>query len=179
MKKIFAVSRNFLLVGFALLSISSAAFVAPVAAQTGKREKLREVKIYLADDSGDADANFDSENPHGLVAVRRKVGAKSPLRGALLALTRGATKAEEKRMWFSATFGIKLLSVRLENQTAYTYFTMPEGASFSGDLSPLVFRSAVEKTALQFPEVKEVVVCLGGILDFWSESEAPPKKCPE
>ena len=136
----------------------------------------REVKVYFLKDPYD---NSDPKNPGGLGAVTRKVSAKSPLRGALLALTGGPTAAEEKRGYASSTWGIKLLSVKIKNGTAYTYFTMPEGAMFSGDNSPFIFEDAVEKTALQFPNVRKVVVCLDGILDFGSESEDPPRKCPQ
>jgi hypothetical protein len=148
-------------------------------AQRKAQANLIEVKIYLAKEAEDYDAQYDAKNPHGLVAVRRKVGAKSPLSSTLKALTEGATRAEVKQKLFSVTYGIKFVSARLEKGTAYTYFTMPEGATFSGDLSPLIFRDAVEKTALQFASVRKVEVCLDGILDFWSEAEDGGRKCHE
>lgn len=148
-----------------------------VQAQQKTSSKLMDVKIYLAKEYDDYDAEYDEKNPSNLFPARRRVDAASPLRNTLKALTEGPTKAEEKQKLFSAMFGIKLLSVRLEKGVAYTYFTMPEGATFSGDGSPFIFKNAVEKTALQFPNVKKVVVCLDGILDFWSESGEPPKKC--
>lgn len=151
----------------------AAAGFAPAHGQRVKRKKLTQVKIYLARETEE----YDARNPSGLVAVKRKIDARLPLRSALAALTGGVTKREEKRGLFSPMFGIKLLSVRVKNQTAYTYFTMPEGATFSGDGSPFVFKAAVERTALQFASVKRVVVCLDGVLDFWSESEEPARKC--
>lgn len=144
-------------------------------AQAAKKKNSTEVVIYLAKETDE----YDERNPHGLVAVKRTVNAQSPLRNALLALTGKITRREEKQKLFSAMFGIKLLSVRLEKGTAYAYFFMPEGEHFSGDLSPFVFKDAVERTAQQFPAVKKVVVCLDGVLDFWSESEEPARKCPE
>ncbi|HLM60937.1 MAG TPA: hypothetical protein VK308_09045 [Pyrinomonadaceae bacterium] len=92
-------------------------------------------------------------------------------------MTRGETRQEAKRDLFAATFGIQFVSVTLENGTALARFTMPETASFSGTNSPIYFIESVEKTALQFREVKKVVVCLDGMIDFWREDEAPPKKC--
>lgn len=163
---------QFLIVTFVLTSTVSLA-----EAQRPKRKNLVEVKIYLVKEIEEDEA-YDERNPHNLVAVRRMVAAQSPLRGALVALTGRVTQEEENRKLFSATWGIKLLSVRLEKGTAYTYFTMPEVAAFSGDGSPFVFKDAVERTALQFPAVKKVVVCLDGVLDFWSESEEPARKCP-
>jgi hypothetical protein len=156
----------------ALLTVSGAA-----QAQRKPASSMMTVNIYVAREMED-DAAYDEKNPHNLVAVKRRVNAKSPLRNTLKSLTGGVTRAEEKQNLFSAMFGIRFLSVRLENGTAYTYFTMPEGATFSGDGSPFVFQDAVERTALQFPQVKKVVVCLDGILDFGSESEDPPRKCP-
>jgi spore germination protein GerM len=107
------------------------------------------------------------------------VSARNPLRAALVALTNGPTTAEKKMDLVNPTFGIRLLSVKLKAGVAYAYFTMPEGAAFSGDLSPFIFQEAVVKTASQFPGVRKVVVCLDGDLDFWSEAEGPPQKCPK
>jgi hypothetical protein len=136
-------------------------------------KKLREVKIYLVK----ATEEYDPKNPANLFPVKRKVDAASPLRSALEALMRGETKQEEKRGLYAATFGIQFVSVKLENGMALARFTMPETASFSGTNSPIYFIESVEKTALQFPLVKKVVVCLDGIIDFWREDDTPPKKC--
>jgi hypothetical protein len=159
---------------FLIMTIVLSAGVSFVQAQRVKQKNLVEVKIYLAKENEE----YDERNPHGLVAVTRTVDARSPLRGALVALTGNVTRPEEKQKLFSALFGIKLLSSRLEKGTAYVYFTMPEEAYFSGDSSPFVFKDAVERTALQFSSVKKVVVCLDGVLNFWSESEEPARKCP-
>jgi spore germination protein GerM len=137
--------------------------------------RLKEVKIYLAKSPYD---NSDPNNPHGFATVTRRVNAKSPLRPTLVALTKGPTEAEKKSGFESPTFGIQLLSVSIKRGVAYTYFTMPEGATFSGDGSPFIFEDAVRRTAMQFPTVRKVVVCLDGILDFGSESDEPSKKCP-
>jgi hypothetical protein len=162
------------LVSLLLLTLLPGSFSAE--AKRGYSAQSKEVKIYFIKDPYD---NSDPKNPGSLGAVTRKVSAKSPLRGALLALTGGPTAAEEKRGYSSSTWGIRLLSVKLKSGTAYAYFTMPGGAMFSGDNSPFIFKDAVEKTALQFPNVRKVVVCLDGILDFGSESEDPPRKCPK
>lgn len=157
---------------FVLLLLTAS--VPSVAAQRAKKTKQREVKIYLVRES----EKYDERNPHNLVAVKRRVNAATPLRSALNALTGKVSRAEVKANLLSPVFGIRLLSVKLKNGTARAYFTMPEGERFSGDGSPFVFKDAVERTALQFSVVKKVVVCLDGVLDFWSESEEPPRKCP-
>jgi hypothetical protein len=157
-----------------LTLIGAFAFLQTARAQTSSK-KLKEVKIFLAKQPYD---NSDPNNPHGFATVTRRVNAKSPLRAALIALTKGPTEAEKKNGFESPTFGIQLLSVTIKRGVAYTYFTMPEGATFSGDGSPFIFEDAVRRTALQFPSVRKVVVCLDGILDFGSESGEPSKKCP-
>jgi hypothetical protein len=148
-------------------------FAVGVRAQSRRQEKLTTVKIYLLKTG----ANYESKYPSGLFMVKRKFGGKSPLRSALEILTGGATDEEAKQNVASSTFGIKLVSVRIKNKTAYTRFTMSGGAAFPGENAPFIFKEAVEKTALQFRAVKRVVVCLDGILDFWSESDKPPKRC--
>lgn len=162
---------------FLICAVIGVLAASTVQAQRSKSGKLTEVKIYLAKTGEQSEEDYDEKNPHNLVAVRRMVDGRFPLRGALIALTGKITGNEERQNLFSPVWGIKFVSVRLKNGTAFTYFTMPEGAAFSGDTSPFIFRDAVEKTAIQFPFVKRVVVCLDGILDFWSESEAPPRKC--
>jgi hypothetical protein len=148
--------------------VSTAGFI-PVGAQ----KTTLEAKIYLLKTGADS-ANY----PSGLFAVKRQVDRQSPLRSALEILTDGPTDDEETQQNLaSSTFGIKLVSVRIKNKTAYANFTMPEEARFPGDGAPFIFADAVKKTALQFGGVKRVIVCLDGILDFGSESEAPPKRC--
>jgi hypothetical protein len=148
--------------------VSMAGFI-PVGAQ----KMPLEAKIYLLKTGAD-NANYSS----GLFAVKRQVDRRAPLRSALEILTNGPTTDEEARQNLaSSTFGIKLVSVRIKNKTAYANFTMPEEARFPGDSAPFIFTDAVKKTALQVAGVKRVVVCLDGILNFGSESEDPPKRC--
>jgi hypothetical protein len=131
------------------------------------------VKIYIVK----ATKEYDPENPANLFPVERRVNAALPLHGALEALMSGETESEEKRGLYAATFGIQFVSVRVTNETALARFTMPETASFTGTNSPIYFIKSVEKTALHFPKVKKVVVCLDGMIDFWREDETTPKKC--
>lgn len=157
-----------------LLILSLLVTGVPVDAKKSSAQ-LKEVRIYLMKFPYD---NSSDKNPYGLQPVTRKVSAKSPLREALISLTEGPTAAEKQQGFDSPTYGIKFLSVKIKRGVAYTYFTMPEDARFSGDGSPFIFQNAVEQTASQFPNVRKVVVCLDGILDFGIESEEPPTKCP-
>ena len=147
-----------------------------VAAQ----QKTEQVKIYLMKslDKKYSQDPYDSKNPYNLHPVTRQVPANAPLRSALESLTLGPTAPEEAVGLLSSTFGIKLLSVRIRNGTAYTRFTQPPGAAFPGDAAPFIFADAVERTAKQFSTVKKVSVCLDGVLNFGDESGERPKPCP-
>jgi spore germination protein GerM len=162
-----------LIIKILAVAILLTASILPTQAQSSSPKKTVEVKIYLLKTGAD-----NAKYPSGLFAVKRNIDRKSPLRSALETLTEGATAEEAEQNLASSTFGIKLVSVRIKNKTAYTRFTMPEEARFPGDNAPFIFQEAVEKTALQFRGVKKVVVCLDGELDFGSEDEdAKPKPC--
>lgn len=128
----------------------------------------REVTIYLLKELN-GDEEYDENNPLWLFPVKRQVDAKNPIIGAMKALVKGETKAEERRKYHSSTFGIKFVSLSLKNGVLTARFTMTKTASFSGDLSPDIFQEAVRKTGMQFKEVKKVVVSLDGITDFDDE----------
>ncbi len=166
-----------------LLTFVVACLPLPAAAQvraaSGRgRPGRQRVKIYLPREQKEGDP-FDPKNPANLHPVTRTVSGAAPLRQALSALLAGPTRAEQSRGYVDVSFGIKLTGVRFDGETVRADFTMPPGAAFSGDNSPFYFRDAVVFTARQFPGVKEVTVCLDGLLDFWSESDEPPRKCPK
>lgn len=161
---------------FAIISQTSFV-VAQTPSSSLRTPAKKQVRIYLAMEVKESD-KFDSKNPGNLQPVFRKVSAAAPLRETLLLLLAGPTHPEEAAGYSDISYGIKLVSVKMKNGTVRADFTMPPGAAFSGDMSPFYFRDAVVFTARQFPQVKKVTVCLDGILDFWSESDEPPKKCP-
>ncbi len=163
-------TMQFLIIALLIVLGSSFAAAQKKASQT---KKLRAVDVYFVKKSEE----YDPKNPANLFAVRRRIDARMSLAGALNALMRGATKQEEKRGLFAPTYGIRLVSVMLNEGTAMARFTMPETAQFSGTNSAIYFIKAVEQTVLQFPEVKRVTVCLNGTVDFWREDEQPPQKC--
>lgn len=151
---------------------------AQVRPSAGADQAKRRVRIFLPVELKESDP-FDPKNPANLHPVTRTVGAAAPLRKTLNALLAGPTAAEKSRGYFDVSYGIKLTAVQIKGGTVRADFTMPPGAAFSGDNSPFYFRDAVELTARQFPGVRKVVVCLDGILDFWSESGKPPRRCPK
>ncbi|HRH44650.1 MAG TPA: hypothetical protein PKY82_23640 [Pyrinomonadaceae bacterium] len=160
----------------AIILINSG-FITAFAQNNKKPKKLYEVKIYLLKEIEETD-QYDPENPLGLFAVKRQVDAATPLAGALKALVKGATKQEERRQkLFISTFGIRFVSVNLTDGVVLARFTMPKTASFSGDNGPFIFEEAVRKTAVQFKEVKKVIVCLDGQKNFGLEDNSPIQKC--
>lgn len=102
--------------------------------------------------------------------VKRRVKAADFLNETLKAFDAGATDAERRRGWSSATYGARFVSARLKNKKAFVRFTMPAGAKFPDRFSPLEFNFAVTDTVLQFwNEIDEIEVCLDGIIDFYAE----------
>lgn len=154
----------------------SSVFVIGAFAQKNGTQK-REVTIYLLREP-EENEEYDPNNPLSIYPVKRQVNADNPIVGAMKALVKGETKAEEQRKYHSSTFGIKFLSLSLKKGVLTTRFTMPKTASFSGDLSPDIFQEAVRKTGIQFKEVKKVIVSLDGATNFGGEDaneSRPPK----
>lgn len=168
---------NRIIIQILSLSILIIGFFSFAAAQKKRDSKQdrREVKIYLVKEVSE-NGDYDPQNPANLFPVKRRVDAARPLSGALRALMKGETRAEEKRGLSSGTFGIRFVSVSVENGTARARFTVPENVSFSGENWTLYFVEAVERTALQFPLVKKVSVCLDGELDFGLEDDSVPRR---
>lgn len=166
---------TFKLLVFAIMIFSSFAFV---QAQSKQKGKQLEVNIFFMKVGEGFGSEASEENPFGLIAVKRKVNAESPLQDALIALTKEPTKKEKARNLHSAVWGINFVSVKVEDGTAHALFSMPLEANFSGDNAPDIFKSAVEQTALQFPSVKKVEVCLDGIIDFEiDDPDFPTRRC--
>lgn len=146
----------------------------PVSAQSVSPRKTVKVKIYLLD-------SFESENlleNMKMLAVEREVSAASPLRSALEAQLSGATEDEENTLRLYSPVGkINLVGLRVKNKTAYAYFTHAGGDEEFDRLAALRFRKAIRLTALQFPNVKRIEICLDGAADFWLVGAKTHKKC--
>lgn len=140
---------------------------AQIRAQTSGSNKTIEVKIHLLDVAQGAEPE--------LLAVTRTVGAASPLRSALEAQVKGATEEEFSQALRSPFENIRLDFAEIKNKTARLYFSQIEKEAIS-ESEALFFRTAVAKTALQFPAVKKVEICLAAAADFRLASGL--KKCP-
>ena len=140
-------------------------------AQIGGK-KLVKVNVILLD-------NFESENlseNFSLFAVEREVSAASPLRSAIEAQLDGATDEENSQALYSPADGIKLISVRVKNKTAYASFKRTSIETFN-KIDALRFKNAVTKTARQFPSVRRIEICLDGNLNFDRTSKGARKPC--
>ena len=124
----------------------------PVQAQ-----KTTRVKIYLLDNFESANLSKNLE----MASVERAVNADFPLRSAIEAQLDGATDEENSQFLYSPINGIKLIYVRVKNRTAYANFALTSTEVFS-KIDALRFKNAVTKTALQFPFVKRIEICLEG-----------------
>lgn len=136
--------------------------------------KTRRVDIYLY--------RLDDENfpiMPILVPVKRRVDARAPLTGAIQALLAGATKREERINKNSFIKGVELDSVSIKNNQARIDLFYDEATGNRDDpMMELLFDQSIERTALQFPTVKRVLVCVNGIKNFYLYKDYQ-KKCPE
>ena len=145
--------------------------------QKSKPSRSKQVRLFFPKEGDSADPK---NNPSNLQAVERSVNASAPLRPTVEALLAGPT-AQEERQGYSGldTSGLSIVKVAIRNGTAYASFIHRRGAGWAGDLSPLTFRDAVERTVRQFPGVRRAVICVDGVLNFGDESGGPVRKCPK
>ncbi|HEY0050349.1 MAG TPA: hypothetical protein VGB68_13725 [Pyrinomonadaceae bacterium] len=154
-----------LILSFLVLAILAANF-APASGQrkrAGRRKNLKTVDVFLR-----AAGEFDREKyPNELFPVRRRVEAGAPLHNTLEVWTKGANRRDTKLGLASSHFGLEYNCVTLgADGTAIIRFTKPDEVKlpydeiYGGDIVPPVFIKAAEQTAMQFPNVKKVVVCL-------------------
>ena len=162
-----------------VLSVVALCAASPVVAgQFGRTGRVREVKIYFPKDGESSDMN---RNPFNLQPVGRRVAAASPVRGAVEALLKGPSGAEE-REGFHALDAQNMYITRLtiRGGTAHASFSRRGGPQWAGDLAPETFRQAVTRTLRQFPGVRRTIVCVDGLLNFGGlGEEVPDRKCPK
>lgn len=111
-----------------------------------------------------------------LAVVFRKVGSQSPLRDALQKLIDGPTPEEKDQGFGPIDFHSRLAGLNLKDGTLLAKFS---GAIWAGTVAPQRFEKAVTLTAMQFPIVKKVIVCMDERANFGSADKAnPPRPCP-
>lgn len=104
-----------------------------------------------------------------LEPVWRRVDAKSPARGALVALLNGPTSTEKKHGFAPLDAkGLKVGRLLIARGNATINFVSVSRKMWAGDLSPGYFREGVKKTLKQFPSVKKAQVAVDGDEKFYS-----------
>ena len=146
--------------------------VLPAAAQTAD---LKKVTVYFWE--------FNREGGgDDMIPFKRYVDKTAPLRPTIEALLAGPTVAENRKRYGSVAYGdLKLSSIKITGGTARIDFTRVISEDNNpGDLQTLRFEAAVIRTAKQFPEIKNVIVCVNGINEFGiGLVEDAPRPCPK
>lgn len=163
---------------FAPLALALLLNLAPTD-QTFKAEARgikREVRIYLG-----AGENLECEDGVYCIApVLRTVDRRAPARGALQAFLSGPTTEEKSHGFYALhTQYLSITRLAITKGTARVSFrtTREEWQRWPGDLAPIRFAIAIEKTLKQFPNVRRVIICLDGDLDFVGGRGGPRKRC--
>ena len=124
----------------------------------------KEVKVYFYHDPGE----YIDISP-----VARVVNRTAPARAAIEALLKGPNSRERKHGFESLIepndFRIGSLSIK-EGKAMINFVSRRSWLGWSGDLSAVRFKKAVELTLKQFPTVQEVIVSLNGDTKFDDES---------
>jgi hypothetical protein len=134
--------------------------------------RTRDVKVFVWD------ANSNSAR-FSLVPVNRRVLAAAPLRPALQMLFAGLTDEEKARGLSASTFGMTFEDLKFQNGTALVKFSQPPNQTNYGSDGPRIFAEAIEKTARQFPAVKQVKICAVGNTLIDAQLEKPFPRCPK
>ena len=142
------------------------------------------IYLYPSDEAGLQGRSISQraarENVLTLVPVKREVSTVSPARGALEALIAGPTEEEKTRGLLAPyTDGLTISSLRILNGTARVSFVSScvECPRWQADLAVWRFTEGIGRTLKQFPNVRQVVICLDGFEDFADLSHEPSKKC--
>lgn len=122
------------------------------------------VKVFFSKPSGQTPP---TNNVFEMTAVNRHANATTPARGALEALLGNTTTQEEQAGFIrldAANLSIGVLTIT--NHHADADFFSGGTKGWAGDLSPVIFKQAVERTLKQFPTVTTVTVKVDGSTNF-------------
>ena len=121
----------------------------------------QEVKIYYYNALLDQDEMGNLKcSPAGLRSVNREISlSENPIEATINLLIKGGLTPAEIEAGLSTEYplpGFTLESAELDNGFLSLTFSDPENRTIGGSCRVSVLRSQIEKTAKQFPEVKEV-----------------------
>lgn len=142
----------------------------PPAPRKPDPNEMWDVKIYLNHKKA-------ATYPNGIRAslpVKRRVKAADFLTETLKAFDAGATAAERKQGWSSASYGVRFVSAKIVDKKAYVNFMMPTGRKFPDRYAPNSFSDAVNYTVLQFwNEIEEIEICVDNSRNFYGDTDDP------
>jgi hypothetical protein len=120
--------------------------------------KTRRVNVYSLEYPEN-----DQRMPPNLVLVQRRVNAKAPLAGAIKEMLAAMIEGKDLTDLNNYLYKLEFVSARIKNGTARLDFNYEEVKEFAWlwERHPS-FPEIVEKTAMQFPNVKRVLLCVNG-----------------
>lgn len=126
-------------------------------------QELHTVTLYHYDMQKDTAADgVVACSPDSLVAVERKIRGTDPIHRTLELLLEGDVSREEQAAGLSTEFplsGVSLGDTTLQEGGTLHITIVDEGSRTSGGACRVgLMRGMIEKTALQFPEVRAVVI---------------------
>jgi hypothetical protein len=171
------INRTRVVLALALILMTGALAFKADAQGKQQSSKTKKVQLFFPKEGDSSDPR---NNPSNLQPVERTVNAAAPLRPTIEELLKGPTPQEVRRGYSQLDVGgMSIVKVAVKNGTAYAGFIHRKWAGWSGDISPLAFGDAVERTLKQFPGVTRTVVCVDGVTNYADESGGPEKKCPK
>ncbi|MGC9610962.1 MAG: GerMN domain-containing protein [Minisyncoccia bacterium] len=124
-------------------------------------KETRKVNLYYYNETKDREiADYIPCGRDAVLQVERAIPiSQTPVQDAVNLLLKGGVSDEEKLAGFKTEFplsGLKLIGANLNNGTLTLKFDDPENKSGGGSCRVGLLWAQISKTALQFPEVKEV-----------------------
>jgi hypothetical protein len=120
------------------------------------------VDLYYYNQPADLDADGQPRcSPAAVLPVERTISSDQPIDDTIRLLLRGQVTADERQAGFNTEFpnrDFKLLDVDLENSVLTLTFNEVPGFTTGGACRTDLLRAQIEKTALQFAAVSEVVI---------------------
>lgn len=160
--KVFNTPRDFAPINFADLNPEK--FTSKVESsrapekKPAARSKTRAVDVYLLEHPEN-----DRMKPPQVVRAKRRVDARTPLAGAIKEMLAMMTENKDTTDLNNYLFRLQFVSASIKKETARLDFKYEQDTEFDWlwEMHPF-FPEIVEKTALQFPNVKRILLCING-----------------
>lgn len=147
------------------------------AAEAKSSKKV--IKIYCVSYS-DSEKGYEGEKLFGMVPVFRTITGKAFAYKALTALFAGPNEEEKKRDLhapYTEYLAIKRLSIKRGTVRVSLRTMQPQFQRWPGDLAPIRFIQAIERTLKQFPTIGRVMICLDGYEAYSIAGQRELKRC--